>query len=40
MGSLTPKPNIRQIKIKFTSKGDMKVLIMLENEDSPVKKNR
>lgn len=40
MGNLTPKPNIKHTNIKLTSKEEIKVLAILEKDDSPVKKNR
>jgi hypothetical protein len=40
MGNFTPNPKIRHTKIKLTSKGEINVLAMLENDESPVIKNK
>ena len=40
MGSLTPKPNIRQTKIKLTSVSERNKLLMLKNVEVPEMKNK
>jgi len=40
MGSFTPKPNIKQINIKFTSGSDRKKLEIEKNEEVPAIKNK